>query len=153
MDIICNFCGNKQTTIKFQVCGGCRLVKYCSRNCQKSDWKNHRSDCKDVEKLASKQMIDESRIFIKRIHEKLMGDIVYLDVIQDNGEVASFEYNKNKIGELEEILTRFSKGDMMDTFKRYFSMVNHNICVVLVINAGIPFIQVISVNDYKFLDL
>ncbi|GJE90137.1 zf-MYND and DUF4470 domain-containing protein [Phanerochaete sordida] len=30
-----------------QVCGGCRLVNYCSKDCQRKHWKLHSSDCKD----------------------------------------------------------------------------------------------------------
>jgi hypothetical protein len=27
-------------------CGGCRLIRYCSKACQKEDWANHRHDCR-----------------------------------------------------------------------------------------------------------
>ncbi|GJE94082.1 zf-MYND and DUF4470 domain-containing protein [Phanerochaete sordida] len=30
-----------------RVCGGCRLVKYCSKRCQKKHWQLHARDCKD----------------------------------------------------------------------------------------------------------
>ncbi|GBE88075.1 hypothetical protein SCP_1203040 [Sparassis crispa] len=28
-------------------CGGCRLVSYCSKECQKTHWHIHKQDCKD----------------------------------------------------------------------------------------------------------
>lgn len=31
---------------KLMTCSGCMLVFYCSVNCQKSDWKKHKVDCK-----------------------------------------------------------------------------------------------------------
>ncbi len=30
----------------FQVCSGCKRVAYCSRDCQKVDWKDHKVMCK-----------------------------------------------------------------------------------------------------------
>ena len=30
---------------KLYSCGGCNLVTYCSVNCQKKDWKNHKNNC------------------------------------------------------------------------------------------------------------
>jgi hypothetical protein len=38
------FCCGKQE-IKLQKCGKCEIVYYCSRECQKNDWKNHKKDC------------------------------------------------------------------------------------------------------------
>ncbi|KAK3710703.1 hypothetical protein LTR37_010122 [Vermiconidia calcicola] len=29
-----------------QKCGGCRTTFYCSKDCQKADWKSHRTSCK-----------------------------------------------------------------------------------------------------------
>jgi hypothetical protein len=42
--IRCNVChkGGKKT------CGRCQRVKYCSRECQLKDWKNHKTHCKPV---------------------------------------------------------------------------------------------------------
>ena len=30
----------------FQKCGGCKRLAYCSKECQKNDWKKHKTDCK-----------------------------------------------------------------------------------------------------------
>ena len=38
----CPACGKIATT----KCTGCKLVYYCNRNCQKKDWKLHKSSCK-----------------------------------------------------------------------------------------------------------
>lgn len=32
--------------ILLRQCAGCRLIEYCSQECQKSDWKNHKQMCK-----------------------------------------------------------------------------------------------------------
>lgn len=40
----CSVCGN--TDQKVKVCGTCRGVGYCSRECQKLDWYRHKKECK-----------------------------------------------------------------------------------------------------------
>jgi len=37
-------CGNKNAT---KLCGRCKTKKYCSIQCQKDDWKEHKRGCKD----------------------------------------------------------------------------------------------------------
>ena len=38
----CNVCGGEETS----PCGGCGQVSYCSRNCQRKDWKVHKAQCR-----------------------------------------------------------------------------------------------------------
>lgn len=33
--------------LRFKRCGGCRVLWYCSRKCQKNDWKKHKQECKE----------------------------------------------------------------------------------------------------------
>ena len=37
--------GGKQSCFQ---CTGCRLVRYCSKECQKADWANHKARCKEA---------------------------------------------------------------------------------------------------------
>ena len=39
----CRCCGNSAK--RMQVCSGCMFTKYCSRECQKKDWKRHQGSC------------------------------------------------------------------------------------------------------------
>ena len=39
----CAACGEAGASLK---CGGCGLVYYCSRECQKKHWKVHKKECK-----------------------------------------------------------------------------------------------------------
>lgn len=32
--------------INLKLCSGCKVVKYCSKQCQKKDWINHKSKCR-----------------------------------------------------------------------------------------------------------
>lgn len=47
-DRVCSVCGlfGKQN-----YCARCKLVFYCSRECQSKDWKRHRPECVDISKL------------------------------------------------------------------------------------------------------
>jgi MYND finger len=40
---LCTGCGTPHGLKK---CSGCHTARYCSRNCQKSDWKIHKKECK-----------------------------------------------------------------------------------------------------------
>lgn len=40
---LCVGCG---TPNRLQKCSGCQTARYCSRECQKSDWKKHKKECK-----------------------------------------------------------------------------------------------------------
>jgi len=40
-----NFACPQTSTSKLKECGGCRVVEYCSRACQKAHWKQHKKHC------------------------------------------------------------------------------------------------------------
>ena len=44
---MCEKCGKSATTTKR--CRGCKLVRYCSEECQLGDWRAHKADCKRVQ--------------------------------------------------------------------------------------------------------
>lgn len=44
---VCNACHvPEHTKDQYRLCGNCKLVKYCSKQCQRSDWSDHKSRCK-----------------------------------------------------------------------------------------------------------
>ena len=47
-DKICNHClnSNNMEGMQQKKCSGCKLVYYCSEECQKADWKKHKHICK-----------------------------------------------------------------------------------------------------------
>merc|ERR1712196_279653 len=43
----CANCGIDESEKKtFKKCAGCNLVRYCSKACQRADWKNHKKLCR-----------------------------------------------------------------------------------------------------------
>ena len=44
----CTNCGTKEVVNTLKRCTGCKFVKYCNVDCQKADWKNHKSVCKTI---------------------------------------------------------------------------------------------------------
>lgn len=42
---ICNTCKEILPSNQLRKCSGCRMAYYCSLECQKKDWKDHRKDC------------------------------------------------------------------------------------------------------------
>ncbi len=45
----------KKSGLKFKHCSACKSVYYCSRECQKSDWKRHKKECKKIESPPKKK--------------------------------------------------------------------------------------------------
>lgn len=39
----CNACGSREEPLK--TCSRCKITRYCSKECQKSDWKKHKGSC------------------------------------------------------------------------------------------------------------
>jgi len=51
---VCGSCKRKENLGEtFKKCGGCHSVLYCSVDCQKNDWKEHRLRCKKVPQATS----------------------------------------------------------------------------------------------------
>ena len=48
---------------KLQVCGRCKTVQYCSKDCQKANWKEHKAVCKYIAKDPSVDAIDYYQMF------------------------------------------------------------------------------------------
>jgi hypothetical protein len=57
----CSRCQNKVE--KVWQCSGCGTGSYCSRVCQKADWKNHKSKCKE---LASQKLVPKGIKLLER---------------------------------------------------------------------------------------
>lgn len=53
---VCTGCGKAGAAdAPLQVCAGCRADKYCSRECQRADWKVHKGVCRALQGVKGKE--------------------------------------------------------------------------------------------------
>ncbi|KAJ7263337.1 hypothetical protein C8J57DRAFT_1333349 [Mycena rebaudengoi] len=45
---VCTGCNQFERDVLFKKCGGCRVARYCSTECQKKHWKMHKPGCQDI---------------------------------------------------------------------------------------------------------
>jgi hypothetical protein len=56
---VCSTC--KIISAKTKRCGGCKIERYCSVECQKRDWVNHKQTCK---RTRSSEVVKDQTVFI-----------------------------------------------------------------------------------------
>ena len=42
-ETLCEYCGATELTLK--LCSACKRIRYCSKQCQTTDWKRHKRSC------------------------------------------------------------------------------------------------------------
>ncbi|KAI0315470.1 hypothetical protein OF83DRAFT_352828 [Amylostereum chailletii] len=47
----CNYCSKAAGKASLRKCSACKMVRYCSQECQRAAWKNHKASCKLNETL------------------------------------------------------------------------------------------------------
>ena len=60
VDKNCNACG-KDDPANVLKCIGCKAIFYCCKECQNSDWKNHKAQCRNIKAVREKDK-DKSKI-------------------------------------------------------------------------------------------
>ena len=54
----CKACGKARGATKLLACGGCKLVHYCEKSCQKKAWRAHKSFCNFARKETEKAKVE-----------------------------------------------------------------------------------------------
>ncbi|KAJ7669378.1 hypothetical protein DFH06DRAFT_182474 [Mycena polygramma] len=44
----CRTCGAREPLVTLQRCNNCKYIYYCSKECQKSHWKHHKVECREM---------------------------------------------------------------------------------------------------------
>ena len=60
----CFYC-LKQSDVRLKKCGNCKNARYCDRECQKADWKNHKGECME-------NGLDANKRFIPPFHHSIL---------------------------------------------------------------------------------
>ncbi|RNA30194.1 ectomycorrhiza-upregulated zf-MYND domain-containing [Brachionus plicatilis] len=61
----CKACAQENARFR---CGNCKSIWYCSKECQKTDWKNHKPNCNyDAEKLISIVVVNGDEVFDQKV--------------------------------------------------------------------------------------
>ena len=51
---LCNCCQKPESEHEFKQCKSCKAVRYCSEQCQKTNWPDHKKICKAISDLSSR---------------------------------------------------------------------------------------------------
>jgi hypothetical protein len=57
--LICHSCHRRAESL----CTGCKGVYYCTKACQRKDWKTHKSKCQEIAKILKESVIDEDKLW------------------------------------------------------------------------------------------
>lgn len=107
---VCSFCGLESVDSSLKQCGACRLVKYCSTSCQKSDWKAHKVSCKRAVSEAAPAFDDS---FHANVFKKAQSAVI----VGLAGAAAKCNGYRGKVTEIDEANDRirlvFSKSNVL----------------------------------------
>ncbi|PAV80861.1 hypothetical protein WR25_07395 [Diploscapter pachys] len=73
LEDVCANCFQESIVKKLSHCAKCKIIHYCSRECQISDWINHKPECKANLRIFGKVLYQDDRL-IARIIWKLARD-------------------------------------------------------------------------------
>ena len=126
MDYI--LCGNEECRKKSNyTCSRCKLVKYCSKECQVFHWDNHKKECGKMNKLVKLGINqEESEIIVGKIKKKeiisqLLEENKKNNDTSKNKKVMVVNWNK-ELDDFTEIpfLTTKSKFELLPEMVSYF---------------------------------
>ena len=80
---VCRYCNEGEFTKAFQeslrVCSRCQVTYYCTKECQRSDWKKHKLTCNPFDKEVRKAMGNTDNVtlnFLKCHYEPIMLELI-----------------------------------------------------------------------------
>jgi len=99
---ICTACKNPpQKDQKLKLCGGCQKAKYCRRECQRSDWKEHKKKCKAKKSKASKSQAKPQKKQ-KQKKQKEEKQVLW----EDQKRINKFGQLNNRLQEIKDIIKK-----------------------------------------------
>lgn len=80
LQIHCQSCLQRMQK-KFR-CNGCKFIHYCSVNCQKNDWNEHKEECKMIQKISPNKPTETVRMLARILQKKDSKDDKYKQFCQ-----------------------------------------------------------------------
>ena len=86
-------------TEKFRLCQGCFMVRYCSKDCQKADWKRHKIECRASSQATRPESSDWHKVSATQRSEALKFLELQLDYLKSpaNSRLNGFVQLLNQI--------------------------------------------------------
>lgn len=98
----CKVCS--KTNENMQICSACKSVDYCSRDCQKLDWKSHKTSCFRINQIYLSDKAIET-VFDNKPFNKMVQYIHHFNItesaIKDKLMLCFISPNFDKLDELE----------------------------------------------------
>ncbi|CAL4161971.1 unnamed protein product, partial [Meganyctiphanes norvegica] len=80
---------------RLKICAGCRLVSYCSKNCQKRDWSAHKGFCK-----VAKAQSEPGKNIYSSANEKIENGKSWFDIVLETSMLIKLKMG-SKFGHIE----------------------------------------------------
>ncbi|XP_072046457.1 N-lysine methyltransferase SMYD2-B-like [Amphiura filiformis] len=64
----CDYCFAEKSDLRR--CLGCKYVRYCSKDCQKSAWPDHIHECKGIKKAPASEIFQDEHRFVAKVLQK-----------------------------------------------------------------------------------
>ncbi|CAB3404658.1 unnamed protein product [Caenorhabditis bovis] len=107
----CNYCLTKTQALKR--CSACRMMAYCSPQCQKNDWRQHRPECKAI--VARRFVADDGIRLVMRLVQLYEANIITPATDQEGPSGTRTFYDLEDGGDR----LNSSAEAFLDTFKKF----------------------------------
>ncbi|MDB2614073.1 zinc finger MYND domain-containing protein [Chlamydiales bacterium] len=120
----CESCYKHEESTKFQTCGECRVIYYCSRDCQIIDWQIHKKACQSFKTRTSYYYSGDGHTIKGRTARRVKQGIKRLDLNTFNSSFNESEIQpvnlKDSIA-MQKLLDRQEYGPIVKSVQKAFS--------------------------------
>jgi hypothetical protein len=99
----CAFCGKTRADKALMCCSRCKMVSYCSKECQISHWKHHKKECKDKEKEPKSLPLTWEQLEAHGPGVPVSGEELEVKAMMEEGMVRQVLQCKDRVGTIRRI--------------------------------------------------